>query len=533
MTRTQNSFFNFITSTFSTLLVVLLSFITRTVFVRYLSESYLGIDGYFSSILSMLSLTELGFGSAIIYKLYKPIEEGNRRRIQVLMKLYRNVYRIVGFVIVGLGLCLIPFLPRLIRDYDHLLSLGISPVLLFLLYLFNSAASYWFFAYKSALVSASQKSYILTAAGYTITIVGALVQILTLVITRNFLIYTIVLILQALSRNLLYAHICDKRNPYLKEKIDDRVSKEELKGFFKDCAALLLYRVSNAVIDGTDNIILGAFVGMTAVGRYTSIYGAIKTNFRSLLYNFLAAIQASIGSIYSTGNLEWSRLVFRVVNFCTVWLYGIAAVGFAVLMDEFIILWVGERFVVTSWTAAGGVTVATPLALLIGIQTYLSGQSFYCGSFRSAMGLFRELKYRPVASMIVNLAASLYLVPRIGIAGCVVSTIISESLTNLIIDPIIIHKHALKESPRNYFLRNFLYRLVTLAAGLLSWWLCRLTPVPGVPGFIVHGMLCVAVTSGAFTLCFFRTREFRFLVKTALSLLPGHSQSASPGEEGE
>ena len=266
MTRTQNSLFNFITGVISTILIVLLNFVTRSVFIRQLGTSYLGIEGYYSSILSMLSLTELGFGSAIIFKLYKPIEEKNIARIQVLMKFYRNIYAIVGWVIVGLGLCFIPFLPHLIKDYGDLLSLGLNPVVLFLLYLFNSASSYWFFAYKSAFVTATQKSYVMTVAGYAISVAGSIAQILVLVFTRNFVLYVVVLIVQALVSNLLYAYICDKRHPYLKEKTSDRISKEELKDFFKDCSALLLYKINNVVVSSTDNIILTAFVGLYATG---------------------------------------------------------------------------------------------------------------------------------------------------------------------------------------------------------------------------------------------------------------------------
>ena len=516
MTRTQNSLFNFITGIISTLLIVLLSFITRSVFIRQLGTSYLGIEGYFTSILSMLSLTELGFGSAIVFKLYKPIEEDNRARIQVLMKFYRNVYFIVGWIVVGLGLCLIPFLPRLIKGYGELLALGLNPVFLFLLYLFNSASSYWFFAYKTSFISATQKSYVLTIVGYAITIAGCLAKILVLTCTHSFVLYVLVLIVQSLVRNLLYAYICDKRHPYLKEKVSDRVSKEELRGFFKDCSALLIYKINGVVISGTDSIILTGFIGLHATGLYSN-YLAIKTNLQSLLQTFTEAVRASLGSIYSTGNLEWSRLIFRVTNFCAVWLFGVGGIGLAVLMDEFIELWIGTSFIVTSWTA-NGVTVFTPLALWIGIECYLNGQKICLNDFRSTMGLFQEMKYRPILGMAINLVVCLYLVPRAGIVGCVISTNCA-AVVNLIFDPIIIHKHALKQSPKGYFLRNILYKIVTIAAGLLSWWVCSLIPMPGIPGFIIHGIVCVFIPSAAFALCFFRTVEFRFLLNSAKTLL--------------
>lgn len=519
MTRTQNSFFNFLTNFGASLLVVLLNFVTRSVFINTLGTTYLGLEGLFTNILSMLSLAELGFGSAIVFKLYKPIEERDQRRIQILMKLYRQVYRIVGAVITAAGLCLIPFLPVLVKDYGSLAARGLNAVVVYLIYLFNSASSYWFFAYKTEFMKATQKSYILNIVGYAVSIGSSLAQMLALMLTHNFYIYILAQVAFTVLRNLIYALVCDKRHPYLRQKVEERVTREELREFWKDCSALLLYRLSNVVIGGSDNIVLSALCGLETVGLYSN-YLAINTSLDNLMYSFLRSIQASLGSLYAAGNLEWSRRIFRVVNFFTVWLYGVGAIGLAVLTNEFISLWpgVGPAFVVTSWTH-NGVTVRTPVALLLGIVAFVTGQKYYCGSFRNAMGLFQQLKYRPVASVLVNLFFSILLVPYLGMAGCLVSTIIAALSVNLIVDPLIIHRHALQQSPKGYYLRNLLYKAVLAAAGVLTWYLCRLIPLGGYLGFAVRGCLCVIVPSAVFAGSFFRTMEFRFLVNTALDLV--------------
>lgn len=511
MTRTQNSIFNWLTGIGSRFLIIILSFITRSVFIRTLGEDYLGIEGLFSNILSLLSLTELGFGSAIVFKLYKPIAENNRPRILVLLKLYRRVYIIVGCVIAVLGLCLIPFLPDLIKDYGRLDTLGLNAIFIFLLYLFNSISSYWFFAYKTSFVQANQKSYLLNLLGYGLAILNSLCQIIVLHLTRNFVLYLGVQIAFSILTNLTYASVCDRKFPFTREKTSDRISKEELKEFFKDCSALFLYQASNKVMYSTANIVLSSTVGLRVVGLYAN-YLSVNSALRNLLYTFLSAIQASLGDLYSTGKLEWSRLIFRVVNFCTVVLYGTVAVGIAVLLDDFITLWLGSSFVVTSWTV-NGTTIYTPLAILIGIEFFTTGQTHYCGSFRNAMGLFQELKFRPVASIIVNLAFSILLAPRLGIAGCVISTIIANITTNLLFDPWIIHKYALKQSPLPYFLRNWLYKLVFLAAGLCAWWVCSLIPLAGILGFCVKGVICVIIPVLFVLICFFPTMEFQYLLR--------------------
>jgi O-antigen/teichoic acid export membrane protein len=520
MTRTQNSFFNMISSLGANLLVVVLNFVTRSVFISCLGTSFLGIEGYFSNVLTMLSLAELGFGTAIVYKLYKPIEQQDHRRILALMKLYRQIYRIIGCLIMLMGLCLIPLLPYLVKDYEKFAQLGLNAVVVFLMYLFNSASSYWFFAYKTSFVYANQKTYVLTTIGYAITIATSVCQILALVLTHNFLVYLATQIFFCIFRNLVYSTICDKRYPYLREKTTESVSREERRQIFKDCYALFLHRANGVVIEASDNIVLSALAGLDAVGLYSN-YLALKLALRNILLVFTDSIQSSVGSIYSTGNLEWTRLIWRIVNFIAFWLYGIGAIGLAILANDFITIWpaVGPDFVVTQWVGNNGVTYAVPLALLMGIELYFYGQTRYCGVFRVSLGLFQPLKYRPIASILVNLAVSIATVPYWGMGGCVVGTIVSALTTDLLIDPWVIHKHALKKSPLPYYLKNVLYTCVVLVAGVLSWWLCRLVTVSGLLGFLIHGVICVVVPCGVFTLCFFSTEEFRYLVGTVKTLL--------------
>lgn len=527
MTRTQNSFFNIITGLSSSLLLILLSFITRSVFVRTLGEAYMGIEGVFSNILTMLNLANLGFDTAIAYKLYKPLELGDRHRLQLLMKLYRQVYFVMGCVILVMGLCLIPFLPRVAKDYERIAQLGLNGVVIFLLYLSGTVSSYWFFAYKNTFIRATQKTYLLSIANYFIYIGNSISQILLLIFTRNFVLYLISMLSFTVLQNLVNAAICNRRHPYLKEKIPDSVSKEEVKSIFKDCSVLLLHRASTVVINSSDILVLSMMAGLGTVGFYTN-YLIVKNQLASLFNTILNSLQASLGSLHTAGNLDWSRTAFRVVNFFTVWLYGIGAIGLAVLYDDFITLWVGPEFVVTSWTV-GGVTVHTPIALLIGVEFYLAGQGQYCLIFREVTAMFRRLKLRPAVSIVVNLGFSILLVPRLGIAGCVISTIIAYQFTFLLVDPWVIWRRALDLAPWGYYLRNIVYKLVTAAAGALSWWLCSLIPLGGIPGFLVRGCVCVAAPCAVFALCSFRTMEFRFLLRTARDLacryLPGRKKA--------
>ena len=511
MERTKNSFLNIVTSLISSMLLIVLSFISRSCLIHFLGTSYLGIEGLFSNILSMLSLAELGFGWAIVFKLYKPIEENNQARIRILMKLYKKVYQMVGLAVFVVGVCLIPFLPSLVKDYGKFAELHLNATIVFLIYLLNSASSYWFFAYKASFINANQKTYKLTIFGYGISILTTVSQIVALAVIHSFLAYVVVQLVFTILTNSVYALICDHMYPYLREETTDCVSRQEIKEFIHDCSCLMLYKMNDVVINASDNIVLSAFVGLDAVGLYAN-YLSINWAIRSVLSKFFDSIKAPLGSLYSTGNLNWSRLIYRVVSFLTFWLYGIAAIGAAVLTDEFITLWLGSEYVVSSWTFAG-TTISTPLGVLIGIEIYIVGQRLFFAAFRGAMGLYRQTRYRPILSMTVNLVVVLLTVCYLGPAGCVIGTIVSAVTTNFIYDPIVIQKHGLRQSPKQHFRQSLFYKLVTLFAGAITWIVCKQILISGVLGFVVRGCICVFLPSTVFALCFARSVEFHYVFR--------------------
>lgn len=246
--RTKNSSLNLASTFGQQLLNMALRFAVRTVFVYTLGKSYLGINGLFADILSMLSLAEFGFDAAIGYKLYRPLVERDERAIRMYLKFFKQVYRVVSGVILGLGLLLIPALPMLIKDYDRLGELGINAVLIYVIYLLQSVSSYLFFAYRSAVIKADQKSYILNVVSGLVDIVMSLVQIAILLIWHNYIAYIMALIGFNIVRNLISARIATARYPDYFAGETDALPRQEIKEIFKDCSALFVFKVDNVKI---------------------------------------------------------------------------------------------------------------------------------------------------------------------------------------------------------------------------------------------------------------------------------------------
>ena len=461
--RTKNSLYNVLTSIGGQLLKALLQFATRTVFIITLGKAYLGINGLFSDILTMLSLTELGIDTAISYQLYQPLAEQDDKRVRVLMKFYKQAYGIIGTVILIIGLCLIPLLPILIHDYESLASLGINAVLVFLLYLFQSVSSYWFFAYRSAVIKANQRTYILELADYAITIATNIIQILILIFLRSFLLYTATVIVFNVFKNFINARIAVNDAPQFFEYEPDSLSKSEIVDLFKDCGALFVYKVNGVVLKATDNLVLSSFIGLAIVGVYSN-YLLFFNTIKSFLNQFYNAIKASMGNLFATSSIEKKYRFFKIMNYLTIILYGTAAIGIAACGNELITVWVGADY-----------TIPQPFPALIGVEILFNGLKMNLGQIRNISGAFRQMWLRPVLGAIINLGVSIWLVHVCGIYGVIIGTITADLFTNFLVDPRIIHKYSFDNCypVREYYKRNLQYILLLLIAGFFNIWICN------------------------------------------------------------
>ena len=508
--RTKNSVLNLTTGLGGQMVSTIMKFIVRTVFIHALGKSYLGINSLFSDILTMLSLTELGFATAINYRLYKPIANGDAKRVRVLMKFYKQAYRVIGCVILGIGICFIPALPVIIRDYDTLTALKINATVIFLLHILRTVSSYWFFAYRSAIMRANQKKYILDQIDMIGTILNSIAKILVLIFLKDFVIYTASVIVFTILQNTVKAFITKHNYPQFFEKEEDSVSRQEIRDMFKDCMALFAYKVNVVILKATDNMVISSFIGLTAVGVYSN-YLLFYTTVKSLLGKFYTAIHASMGNLFATEEIPTRYRFFEVINYLTVVLYGTAGVGIAVCADELIRVWVGMDYV-----------VAQPFAILIGIETLFQGLQLNLGQVRNVSGVFRQMWFRPILGIILNLVVSIVLVRFIGLYGVIIGTIASLLLTNFMVDPHLIHKYSFDNyrPVSEYYKRNLLYFLLLAAICAADLFICtHVFTGFGWFSVIVHALIVAVTVPGLFILLFWKTHECQYLRKLALRML--------------
>ena len=492
-TRTEYSILNIVTGLGGYLLNTVLGLVCRMVFTRTLSAEYLGVSGLFTNILSMLSLAELGIGSAIVYALYKPLAVDDREKVASLVKFYGQCYRVIGVVVAVIGAALMPFLHLLIDEPN----IQESIYLLYGLYLFNAASTY-FFSYRASLLMAAQQNYIVTGANYAITVVQSVLQIIWLFATHNYIGYLIIQCIGSFVYNLVVSYIARKKYPYIAEKQIKPLDKEERGLLARNIRALVIWKLCGLLVNSTDNIIITFFNGLAAVGL-ASNYTLLSGTLNSLLNQLFNGITASVGNLNAVESREKKLAMFNVINLANFWLFGWASIGIFVVSTDIVGLLFGNSYVLPD-----------SIPFVIALNFYMVGMQSAVWTYKNTMGLFRQGRYLLIATAAINLVCSIWLGKLWGLFGILFATAISRALTNTWYDPYAVFKYGLEEKVSVYFKKYGQFAAVLILTGAACYFLCALIHISVWADVILKFVICCVVPNLIFFLCFRRKEEFQY-----------------------
>lgn len=500
--RTINSLKNVLGNFANNLLLNLLRFVSRIIFVKVLSDVYLGVNGLLSNVLGLLALSELGISTAISYSLYKPLADKETSKIKLLMRFYQKAYRIIALIVLVLGIILIPFLPWFIKDTSGIENL----TFIYLIFLGNMVITY-LFSYKRTLITADQRNYKIMPMIMLSNLLLTISQIAVLLLFKNYIIYLLMQSVFTVVENLLVNHVINKEYPYLKEKVNEKLPKEELKTIATNIKALMYHKAGSYVLTASDNIIISKFIGIVTVGVYSN-YVLIVNMINSFITVLINNVTASFGNLIAKEDGEKSLKVFNEMNLICFILYGVASVCFVNLFTPFIELFFGEKFV-----------LPIVVVLLISINNFLVGLNLVPITIQSAAGLYNNDRYVPLIQSFVNIFISVALVFPFGIVGVLLGTLISQFLP-VIIKPIIAYRHVFNEKVSFYFLNLSKQLLLLLIAIGLSHGLLILIGSHGlVLDFIIGLIVSLVITIPIMYLGYYHTTEFKDLKTRILFMI--------------
>ena len=410
--RTKNTTRNISTGLINQMISIILPFINRTAILWTLGAEFTGLAGLFSSILNVLNMAELGFNTAIVYSLYKPMADKNHKKICEIVSLFRKIYSIVGTVVLVGGLAIMPFLPNLIHgSYPDTINLYI----VYLLYLVNSAISYYMFAYKECLLIADQRQDIANNIRAVVNIARYLVQLLVLVITKDFYAYLIVAIIGTIATNLLIHLSTRKRYPFYKRiKLRMRIPAE----MKKQVSGLMINKICDTFRNSFDSLVISGFIGLTATaiyGNYYYIYSALY----GVMLVICNAMGASVGNsiIKNSEKTNYKHMLTFSQIFAGI--MGFVAVALACLYQPFMKLWAGEELLLPTFDM-----------LLFCVYFYAINMNNIRNQYISGTGIWWKLKWSYIVEAIANLGLNFILGKFFGITGVIVATIVTIFLFN-------------------------------------------------------------------------------------------------------
>lgn len=488
--RSVNASRNIVFGTINRFVTLCLPFVTRTIMLYLLGAEFLGIGSLFSSILSFLSLAELGLSSAIVFQMYKPIAQNNTIEVNALLKYYRRFYRIIGTIMLSIGTVLLPIIPFTIKGNP---PAGVNVYILYYIYLINSVLSYFFAGYKQCLLTASQRSDITNNISTVLNLILQFGQILALYFTRSIYVYACVPIICTAITNLLNAYITRKKFPQYRP--EGEVEDDIKLGIRKRISGLFGTKLNSIVVHSSDTLVISAFLGLTVTAQYGNYY-YIMNAVCGFVMVFYSSLTAGIGNKIVTETTEECYSLFKNLSFVNAWMVGFASCCFVCLYQPFMKLWVGEDLMFDLFF----VIIFTLYFFVYEIQRTIL-------TFKDAAGLWYEDRMRPYVSMIINVVFNIILVQFIGIYGIVISTILAFLISVPWANKVLF-KNLFKLPAYKNILSILGYLVITIAATTVCYLVCTLF-ADGWLGLAERVLACLIIPNLMFVLAFFKTTYFK------------------------
>ncbi len=493
--RKKRSIYNVFSSIVLYFITILLAFITQTLIVKILGIDYSGINGLFNNILTILSIAELGIGSAIIYKLYEPIANNDSDKIKSWLLFYKKFYRFVALFILFIGVIIIPFIPNIIGVTNIKEDLKI----LYFISLLDVVFSY-VMVYKRSLLYADQKNYIIDIVHIGYIIFMNIAQIVLIYFTKNYLYFLIAKLVFRLLENIILTIFVNKAYPFVKEKASD-ISSEERKDVFDRIIAISIQKLSFAVNKGIDNITITVILSITNAGYYTN-YNLIALTLCGVVFQIISSFTASIGNLLTEKDTEKNYSIYKVINLINTCLTTACISGFICCADIFIKIWIGESFLL-------------PMGVILSFGLYIYSDSIRRSItiYKEAAGICKEDKYVYIIMIFINLILSIVLCKLIGISGVILGTAISYLYLIFYSYPKYIFTKVFNKSMKYYYIEKIKYLVIIIVSTFISYYLCnKIGFQNNIINFIFSGIIAIIIPFIIIVLLNIKTNEFKYLV---------------------
>ncbi|MCR5067236.1 MAG: polysaccharide biosynthesis C-terminal domain-containing protein [Erysipelotrichaceae bacterium] len=477
-------------------------YILRIIVLKKLGIDYLGLSGMFNSILHVLCLSELGFGIAVVYYLYKPIAEDDQETICQIVTYLKKMYLLIGAFVMVAGVAIMPFLPHLINGD---VPADINLYLLYLIYLVHTALSYLLFAWKSSLLSAMQSNDIVSAAGFIAMVILYGGQVVVLYLTKNFYLYAFMLPVTTTLRGILVSLYVDKHYPHL---IRPAQITEDKKAEIKSkIMPLMSVKISTMLMTSIDTIVITAAISLEISAIYNNYY-YVLSGVLGLLTVIYESMLAGVGNSMVVENRQKVMNNFYKFSYINSWLITVCSAAMLCLYQPFIKLSFGKENL-----------LPIGLVILFVLYFYFTVMEKIVMLYKDAAGLWREDMVRLYAANLANIVLSIILVKPFGLYGVIGASVLAYAVSVPFLDHVLF-KHFFHEPVGSYYrweIREVVISLIVCAA---CYFVTSFMP-EGIIGLLIRGVSVVAVSLALLFAFYWHDASYRQAISWFVSKLLG------------
>ena len=469
-------------------------FVVRIIVNWTLGVEYLGVSGVFSSVLSMLSLAELGFASAITYKCYSLYAENDKVKLHAYLNFYKNVYRIIGMIIIVLGVAVTPFLKEVVSGE---IPQELNIYVVYYILLFNTAISYFLAAYRIIILIVTQRQDIESKIAIICNLLMYILQIVILLFIKNYYIYLAMLPLCTIMINIVRYGITKKKYPDLIPK--GNITLEEKREIVDGIKPLIGHRLQGTIVVSADNIVISIFMGITMVAIYNNYYTIIAA-LSGFIIAIYAAIQPGIGNSMVTETVKKNYEDFNKLSFVLIWIIGWMSISSVCLFQDFISFTYGEKYLLPCTTV-----------FLLVFEFYIWKTFDIVMTYRDVVGKWSGDGMIPYISGGFNLITNVVLVKLLGVNGVIISTILAFTLFTIPNSLKVLLKDVFNVSIYDYLGKYVRDTLIIFLVGILTYFICKnINTNSSIINFICKGVICIVIPNILLFMIWRKRKEYIF-----------------------
>ena len=501
--RSMYSIKNSLVAILMYIITIAFGFVAQKVFINTLGNEYLGLNSLFNNIVSMLAIAELGFGTAVIANLYKPVAENDYDAINKLLNFYKKCYKIIAIIVFVIGMMIIPFIKSIVGE----ISITENLYIIYLLFLADAIVSY-IFTYKRSLLYADQKTYYINIVHIIYVVVINSVQIFILLNTGNYILYLISKIICRFVENIAINIIVNKKYRFLSNDKKYQIDSLTKNSIIKKVKGLLFHRIGSFIVLGTDNIIISKFIGIVSVGLYSNYYMIIYA-ITSLLSHAFSSITGSVGNLLVESNKEKNYKTFKNIFFVGSILYTTSMALLLNLLQPFITVWLGKDYL-----------LPISVVIVLCINFYLQGMRNTFSIFKDAAGIFYQDRFVPIIESIVNIVSSILLAKLLGLVGVFIGTIISCLVIYLYSLPKFVYGELFGKTFKYYIIDVFRYYILDFLLVGITVGICTAVPIGNIVfQIVIRAVITILIISISIIFIYRKTNEYKYFKKIFINIL--------------